>query len=97
MKKLFKNYESKKTLRKRVKELEMTNVNVPSIVSVQRDVVCLTQSVNVEEHMPIEYAKERICQGFANSIYEHVEWDLFDDTPRLGKLLQGKIFISIRK
>ena len=100
MKKIFKNWKSKKELKEENIRLQ-TLLSMPvQIHSIERNIIPFKSCMVLEYNMPIEIAKVRIAQQLARTLLDRdlIEWDIDDEaTPNgLATKVIGTVYIGRR-
>lgn len=96
----FKNFQTKKQLRKEIERLRF--LNRPQINFVKREVQKISSCVEISGYelgTPIEVIKKQILHRMADELEHFVEWDIEDnsDKNRYGKIIKGRVYLAKRK
>ena len=98
MKKLFKNWKSKKELKEENERLTRLFSRPPTIHYIERNVRPYKVSVKMFEGMPVDFAKHKASEYLADGLLDNnlIEWDIVDELTEYGpsKNLIGTIFIG---
>ena len=102
IKKLFKNYESKRELREKIARLEgMLAVPATEIEMVERTVQVVTGKILIEDEMPqhvIDSYKIDCIMRMVRELKPLVEWDVEKTDDYLkGTLLVGRLYVATNK
>lgn len=97
--KLFKNFKSKKQLRKEIAELKgMLHLQKPQIHIAEREVQKVSSDMVFENNVPVECIKEQIVYGMVEFLKPLIEWDVEDDkTNPFQKRMCGNIYLAKKK
>lgn len=100
--KLFKNFQTKRKLRKEIERLNFLLHRPEPIRFVEREVekVCSSMEItDIPNEVPIEYIKNRIAHNLADELEPFIEWDIEDssDKHRHGKIVKGSVYLAKRK
>ncbi len=100
--KLFKNFQTKRQLRKEIERLNFLLHRPEPIHFVEREVekVCSSMDItDIPNEVPIEHIKKRIANNFAEYLEPFIEWDIEDssDNNRYGKVVKGSLYLAKRK
>lgn len=90
--KLFRNFKTKRQLRKEMAILEAMK---PQIHIIERDVEPVRSCILLEQDMPVEYAKEMIARQLADHLQNFIDYDVEDS--RIGKKLTGTLYLAKRR
>ena len=67
---------------KRIEDLEsqlsQMHYRYPTIIASQKDTICLGATVNIEDNMPIEYAKRKLAEVMMTEVERHIYYDIED-------------------
>lgn len=94
--KLFKNFKTKKQLRKEIAELKgMVYVQKPQIHIAEREVQKISSDMVFDNNVPVECIKEQIAHGMVEFLKPLIEWDIKDDKSNpFKKRMCGNIYLA---
>lgn len=97
--KLFKNFKTKRQLRKENAELRgMLYPLRQQLHTVESDVQKVSHAMICENEIPTEYIKKQIARGMAEYLQPLIELDIEDDTENLyKKRVRGSLYVAKRK
>ncbi len=78
--KLFKDFKTKRQLRKEIAELKGVLFSQrPKLYTVEREVQKISSDMVFDNNVPTEYIKEQIAHGMIEFLKPLIEWDIEDD------------------
>ena len=100
--KFFKDFQTKRQLRKENERLKSILHRPQPIQFVEREVQKISSCIELREmelDVPIEIIKKRILHNITDGLEPFVEWDIEDssDKNHYGKIVKGNIYLAKRK
>lgn len=104
LKKVFKDYKSKRELREEIVKLNtmlLCNSQVP-VIQIERDIAIIRRAVTLDalNSPPIEYIKKECARRMVEEVESLIEWDIEDDPCQSytgNRILIGRLFISTKR
>lgn len=95
----FKNFKTKKQLRKEIAELKgMLYLQKPHTHIAEREVQKVSSDMVFENNVPVECIKEQIAYGMVEFLKPLIEWDIEDDKSNpFRKRMYGKIYLAKKR
>lgn len=92
---MFKNYKTKRQLKKEIKILEsLITPQRPIIYETSRDVQKIGCTYEFESNMPVEHIKERLSFEMAKHLKPFIEYDIEDNPAGYNKkILRGSLYV----
>ncbi len=100
--KLFKNFQTKRQLKKEIERLNFLLHRPVSLNFVEREVqrICSSMEItDIPNEVSIEHIKKRIAHNLVEYLEPFIEWDI-EDSPnkdRYGKIVKGSVYLAKRK
>lgn len=100
--KFFKNFQTKRQLRKENERLKFMLHRPQPIYFVEREVQKISSCMELREmefDVPIKIIKKRILHNIAEELEPFVEWDIEDssDENHYGKIVKGNVYLAKSK
>ena len=97
--KLFKNYKTKKQLRKENAELKgMLHLQKPQIHIAEYDVQKVSSDMVFDNNVPVECIKQHIAHEMVEFLKPLIEWNVeYDKSNPFKKHMYGNIYVAKKK